>query len=51
MLETGKLIVLFAIFLSLKMNFQFESILQALDLKGSFGKKNKIKLLCIILCP
>ena len=51
MLETGKLIVLFAIFLSFKMIFQFESILQALDLKGSFGKKIHITRLCIILCP
>ena len=35
-------------FFSFKMIFQFASILEILDLKGTFGKKNRIKLLCII---
>ena len=51
MLETAETIVLFADFLLIKVIFQFESILEELDLKGIFGKKNRMKLLCRILCP
>ena len=51
MLKTGELIVLFTAFLSFKMNFQFESILQVLDLMEPFGKKSQIELLCIIIFP
>ena len=39
MLKTGESIVLFTAFLSFKMNFQFESILQVLDLMGAIWKE------------